>query len=72
MIKKIILATCENFQIISCELCGFSFDERMKNQHECDSSVLENKERLREQDFEKWRRSELDALEADEMYLRDF
>ena len=25
-----------------------------------------------EQAFEEWRRSELDQLEADEMYLRDF
>ena len=51
----------------TCELCGFSFNEMVM--HECDPAVLANRA---EQAFEEWRRSELDQLEADEMYLRYF
>ena len=52
----------------TCELCGFSFNFNERFKHECDPAVLANKA---EQE-EKWRRDEIDQLEAGEMYLRDF
>ena len=49
----------------TCELCGFIYNT--KGQHQCDEDVLRNKA-----EEEKWRKDELNSLEADEMYLRDF
>jgi len=67
---KLKTLTTMKKKMITCEYCGYSFDERFRNQHECCQSVLEDKQR--QEDYEKWRRSELDQLEADEMRLSDF
>lgn len=50
----------------TCDLCGFSFDKRVR--HDCDPAVLENRQKQEDDYLNK----EKDLLEGDEMYLRDF
>jgi hypothetical protein len=47
----------------TCELCGFSFDERFM--HECDTDVLAN----RVEQEERSKRGGSEQLEVGEMYL---